>query len=30
MAESQNQHNDLGFVVDLGGLAAANPLHVPR
>jgi NADH:ubiquinone reductase (H+-translocating) len=24
------RHNDLGFLVDLGGLAAAaNPLHVP-
>jgi NADH:ubiquinone reductase (H+-translocating) len=27
---SPYKHNDLGFVVDLGGLAAAaNPLHVP-
>lgn len=24
------KHNDLGFLVDLGGLAAAaNPLHIP-
>jgi NADH dehydrogenase len=26
----QYRHNDLGFLVDLGGLAAAgNPLHIP-